>query len=588
MSDKFKNLYESFVGHIDYCNFVESYGEDFIDFSDTNFALLQAQFCGFYLTLLLDEYLVKIDEENYTTKFIPEFIKEFVKMIAIDNGKGYTLGDLSYHDEVTALVKIRNKLAHGDFIILNNDIVFEENNVKGKINLDSLINTLAGFDESYENYFLTKPRCKVFNSHKLLGNFGTLNTEDNFDKLCNSLYRIEITDTPILGTTRNINYVNTINFLHEKIYDLIAKGKDDIIPGFISKNKKILDDNGIKVEYSYRKLPTTECYSYIKEKYMANFEQYKLLPITQQINIINNISYRMHKGKFQKFNLGKGIFFNLLILRELKKNHNITFREIIENNPSLYNMFLYHMDDVVISSYLVAFNSLYEYGLDKESTKNGFTNFIKIYDGEQLDFSQLSLEKLDDSNMTIERDCNSFMDDILKYETNSIDIIDKTILSKENNLKNYLERCKNKNEAKIKMLISEVEKAKQEKENLLLKIDEIKLAFANYDQEKYIRNLNIIYHIRNAISHGNLFVDSYSNNIQETSIVIKDFYEGKICYERKMKIKDFVTLFSIQNIKVTYGFIAENIVDETLPADDYLDKLNKRLSIRKCKYMKGV
>ena len=138
------------------------------------------------------------------------------------------------------------------------------------------------------------------------------------------------------------------------------------------------------------------------------------------------------------------------------------------------------------------------------------------------------------------------------------------------------------------MLISEVEKAKQEKENLLLKIDEIKLAFANYDQEKYIRNLNIIYHIRNAISHGNLFVDSYSNNIQETSIVIKDFYEGKICYERKMKIKDFVTLFSIQNIKVTYGFIAENIVDETLPADDYLDKLNKRLSIRKCKYMKGV
>lgn len=578
--DKFKNLYESFVGQIDYCNLIESYGEDFVDFTNTNFDLLQAQFCGFYLTLLLDEYLIKIDDNNHTTAFIPEFIKEVVKMVAVDNGNGYTLGDLSYHDEVSVLVKIRNKLAHGDFIIRDNEIVFEENKVEGRVNLELLIKALYSFEDSYEDYFLSGPRCKVFNSNTLENNSIAIDTEKDFNRVCNNLYRIEITDTPVIGTVRDVNYTCAMRELYGEITKFINKNRTDIIPHHINICKDWFKQKGIMINCSIQKLNTTEQYKNIKAKYMANFDVYKLLPPVQQLNLINNISYRINKGKFQKFNIRKGILVNLYLLKKFKENPNDILKKVIEENPNMYKYFLYHMDDVIISSYLVGFNSLYEYGLDKESTKNGSSNFIELYDGEQLDFSRLNIDKLYDPNMTIEHNCDTFEDDVLKYENDSIANIDRTIAAKEKILNNYLEKCKNQEEAKINQLTSEIEKAKQEKKGLLARIEDIKLALITCDKDKYTKNLNIIYHIRNAIAHGNIFVDSYSNDIQETSIIIRDFYDGKTCYERKMKIKDFATLFLKCNIDVLYDFITRNINDKSILLDDYLDTLDSRYLLR--------
>jgi len=579
-NEKFKNLYQSFTGQIDYCNLIESYGEDFVDFTDTNFDLLQAQFCGFYLTLLLDEYLIKIDDKNYTTEFIPKFIEKIVEIIAIDNGKGYTVGDLSYHDATTILVKLRHKLAHGDFIIKDNNIVFEENKTEGRINLDLLKKALLSFEDSYEDYFLTKPRCKAFNCARLPEGFININTESDFDKACNNIYRLEITDTPISKTGRNAKYVIIMDQLYKEIVRLIEKDNSHKIPELIFQNQKILIDNGIKLEYSFRRLPITECYNNTKEKYMANFEEYKLLPAAEQLNLINNLSYRINKGKYQKFNIRKGLLLNIFLLNEFKKNPNYTLKKVIENNYELCNLFIYHLDDIIISSYLVAFNSLYEYGLETEATKKGYTNFVKIYEGKQLDFSKLDLDKLDDPKMTIEHDCDNFTTDVLEYEKDSIIEIDKQIASRNRNLKSYLENCRNQQESKINSLTTEVEKVKQEKEVLLSKIDDIKVSLMTYDREKYIKNINIIYHIRNAIAHGNIFVDSYSNDIQETNVIIRNYHEGKICYEKKLKIKDFVTLFSIPNIEVCYEFITNNVIDKNVIINDYIDSLTVRTILK--------
>lgn len=571
-NNKFKNLYQSFTGQIDYCNFIETYGEDYVDFSNTNFDMLQAQFCGFYLTLLLDEYLVQIDKNNYTTEFIPEFINQIVSMIAIDNGKGYTVGDLSYRDATTVLVKLRHKLAHGDFIIKNNEIIFEENNAEGRVNLDLLKKALTNLEDMFENYFLTKPRCKAFN-YIIPNGFINADTEENFDKLCNNSYRIELIDTPIEGTERDINYTIAINYLYDSITKLIRKHEVYRIPELIYKKQNIFIDNGINIEYLIKRLPLTDCYKKTKEKYMANLELYKVVPTPLQLNIINNISYRMNKGRYQKFNVRKGLLLNIFVLGELKKNPNYTLTEIVDDNPELCNLFMYHIEDIVVSSYLVAFNSLYEYGLETEATKKGYTNFVKIYNGEQLDFSKFNLEKLYDPNMTIEHNCNNFEEDISIYEKKSIDAIDKKIKGKMDNLQSYLNGSKDKQESKINSLTAEVENAKKEKEELVLKIQDIKLSLEKYDKEQYTKNINIIYHIRNAIAHGNIFVDSYSDDIQETGIIIRDYYNEENCYEKKLKVKDFVDLFLISNVETIYDFIANNVTDEKIIIDEYMQKL---------------
>lgn len=581
--EKFKNLYQSFTGQIDYSNFIESYGEDFIDFSNTNFELLEAQYCGFYLTLLLDQYLIKVSDKVYSSKFIPEFVDEIAKNIAVNNGDGYTLGNLSYKNSIDVLVKIRNKLAHGDFIIKNDEIIYVENNEEGKIDLSKLKKVISNFDNIYEDYILDGPRCKVFNFNSMLNNYFTINNESDFDKICDNIYRIEIIDEPMSGHVRDCKYVSTINYFYDAIRDFIDKRRVDLIPKFISKNEKVFKDYNINLKYSIKRLSITECYDAVKEKYMCNLEQYKLLTSCDKLNVINNISYRVNKGKYQKFNLSKGILLNLIILNELKNNPNYTLDEIIKKNSKINNLFMYHVEDIIISSYLVSFNSLYEYGLDGESTSNGHTNFVKIYDGEHLDFSKFGFDILDDPNMTIEHNCDNFESDIIKYENDEIKRIDSKINGLTNSLNQYLNNCTNKTEEKTNLLITKVEDAKREKEELLTKLDDMKMSLVCYDKDKYIKNINIIYHIRNAIAHGNVFVDSYNNDINETEIIIQDFYDNKVCYQKKIKIKDFVSLFLMNNIENVYDYISDNIVDKTLLVGGYLNNVKVKSMMKTMK-----
>ena len=123
---RYENLSDALISHFSYCRFIETYGEEKIDFQNINFDLLQTITSGCLLTLLMDDYFKK-ENSKTTSILMPEMTKYLTKIVAESNGKGYTLGDLMYHDECTVLEKIRNKLAHGDFIVKDGQIIFEEN-----------------------------------------------------------------------------------------------------------------------------------------------------------------------------------------------------------------------------------------------------------------------------------------------------------------------------------------------------------------------------------------------------------------------------------------------------------------------------
>jgi len=205
---RYKNLYDALTSHIDYCNFIETYGEDNVNFENTNFDLLQTIYGAFSLTLLIDDYFV-VQNNTINCKLIPNVVQQLIEKIAVYNGHGYTVGDLMYKDEYTVLEKVRNKLAHGDFIIRNGEIVFEENKLEGRIRVDKFLSFITTFETEAPQYTLSNPYTKVFNKTENLNRARKITNQKDID------YKFEIVsyneDTCIINwqMTRTMTANNT-------------------------------------------------------------------------------------------------------------------------------------------------------------------------------------------------------------------------------------------------------------------------------------------------------------------------------------------------------------------------------------------
>ena len=105
----------------------------------------------------------------------------------------------------------------------------------------------------------------------------------------------------------------------------------------------------------------------------------------------------------------------------------------------------------------------------------------------------------------------------------------------------------------------ELKNAKLLKREIEEKVKRLRDLEKSFDFEKYKRNFNIITYIRNAIAHGNIYVDSYATNIMESDIIIVNEYEGKIVYEKKIKAKDFIKIFEANNVNYIQSFYLNNI-----------------------------
>ena len=150
--DKFKNMYEAIFSHIEYSNYLEEYGQINTLLSRVNYNLLMSIYCGIYLLTVVNPLIDKKSNGDVKINLDQAFLNELIKRVATDNGSGYTIGELSYKDANTVLFKIRNKLAHGDYVVTNNNIIFEENGKKGIVNIDKLSIMIVELDNSIRDY----------------------------------------------------------------------------------------------------------------------------------------------------------------------------------------------------------------------------------------------------------------------------------------------------------------------------------------------------------------------------------------------------------------------------------------------------
>ena len=568
---RYKNLYDALTSHIDYCNFIETYGEDDVNFNNTNFDLLKVIYGSFELTQLMDDYFIKSDNTVKCT-LMPGFVQYLVSKIASYNGRGYTLGNVEYCDEYTVMEKFRNKLAHGDFVIIDGEIVFEENNVEGRVSVSKFMNFVCSFRNEAKANTLNLPYTKSFNKLANKKYLKKISNEKTMDNVCDDICILKFIDEPNFLKVRDCDYVINRDNFYKEVGEKLSKLSLPVLEQFIMQKISILKKQGVNIKYSRQSVKELDYYQNIKDRYFGMNDVYSELSLSGQIDRIINLALVLGNGQYQKFDIMAGLHLNFYTMQLLKEYPEYTLTEIITKNNKACNLYLYHLNSIILSSYLVGFVAAYEYGLEKGLTQKGSYNLVSIFEGKSLDFSKLEIDALDDSNMLIEHTFDKYLVDVAEYENKYINKINMSIEVATKKLKQYTENCRNQEQDRIIKFQTEIEQLNLMKEELEAKIERLKKFEEKFDLDKYTRNINIITHIRNAVAHGNVFVDSYENDIRETDIILRDYLNDEIVYEKKIKVKDFVMLFRIDNVQNIYNFIISNIKDKTLVDENNYQK----------------
>lgn len=252
---------------------------------------------------------------------------------------------------------------------------------------------------------------------------------------------------------------------------------------------------------------------------------------------------------------------NLIMLKTIKKYGTTDIEVLKDKIINEYGMIYINYDSLVSSS-IAMFNSLFSYARD-DVYKN--SNKFTLIENNGLDYGKLDLKEFDISKLNID---NSRYLELVRQVNKSIKELD------ENN-KKLAELTKSKAivegkgnviaSGKINTNISLL----TTKQSLLLakvtsKQNELK-TFIDYckNNSDYLRNECIIEGIRNSISHGNYRVKAESS-LEECKIIFEDIYEGELTFKAQIKLLDFITLL-VNN---------HNIIS------DFVDDKSKKLSLK--------
>lgn len=583
---RYKNLYDAYLSHINFSNYIESYGEDEVDLTKINYNLLIALFSSFYFTIALDKYIEKVDGADPIVKIVPEFLDEVVSLFAGKYGTGWKLGELSYKNSSVVIDKVRNKLAHGDYIVENGYIIFNENKLEGRIHVDNLIKAIAAIDAGIKTYKQEGESTTINACLKYVEN-RSVHGEPSFKKYCKDFIVMFVNDEPLPGRNRSVEYVTFLEKIKKRIFELFQEDElnDTRIKKYLEKNKPLLELYGISLNYNICTAYDLDYYEELKNYYFETNEYSKEFQGSMLGRYLINKILKLSKGRFQTFNASKGTYVDLALLKMFRDNPGITLWDIPKLYPELSGILIDDIDNAIIATNLVGFNSFYQFGLEKGLTNKGQYDLAKIVNYSSLDFSKLDLDLLDDPNMVIEHKFECYHSDIQKYKDKEPGLKNRVEVAREV-IQKYLDHTADEdlNQDRLNILRDRYYQTLTDYNNNQALINNMEYFYSNFDHDKYVRNINIIEHVRNAISHGNVFVDEYEKHkdIINKTIIIKDYdLDGNIVYDKTLTMYEFASIFKMKNFYVLNGFITHNIEDKSLVDDSFVEELNRRIDNRK-------
>lgn len=497
--------------------------------------------------LVVKDELIEGSKNNFICKTIDEGILNCVDKVATKTKDGFEIDGFTFKNPEEIVGLIRNKLAHGEFIIdlENKKVSFKLEDSMMSLGMTNVINMIS---ESMDYYYLN-----------------TSNTEYQKDII--AINKIDKTRTKPLKTKSEIKgFLRTLSkmsFSFKKqdggpLDDNIAKTADNVISAYendfsldlLIKAKNKFAQKGYSFDWEKTSLKSDlidDTTNYIYKNYPKN------IPYEYQIRFMKkDLESRLNPKK----HLVKSLQKNMMLLEIAYKNQTVNYGEVLEEYQKECSYDTVGIEELATASFAL-FEAMFSYGNDKFLENSNEYTFLPS-DG--LDYSTLDLSSI--NVLYINKD-NGFKNSIqieLISKKKKITEIDAKISKNEQSL---VQVTKSGNLKAKAILESNLQKSYQERDKmyeelkaLLIRLNEINL-YESFN-ESHLRNKVIINGIRNSISHGNYKIETVENRIDK--IVFEDIYEGVLTFKCEVPITEFINMI-YKNEKPIEEFLNN---DETL------------------------
>lgn len=492
----------------------------------------------------------------YESKVFLKALEDSAEVISKKVSDGYKIDNYIFPDAATVVAIVRNKLAHGKYIIdfEHERVILEHKGNEMTISLYKLKTfIMKAFKSALSDVKTNKyDRSVVYFNNKS----NTVRTK-GFINL-----------SEVRGVIKTFKYVE---FLLESIdNEYIPKFCIDMFEQFLKAFKerpdvvlqsqlytdlcKLLKQNGCKISYTVKKINNSKDYAEILEFFDKQVIDHSELTYLQQLEILGIEIQRKIDNKYNSFNPIAANVKNLILLDGIARNGSIDDMVLSSfANKELEKDIRFHYDEFGMSL-ISMFNSLFMYPFDDVYSIGGeYTpDRSSGLDFSKLDFSMIKPDVLSiaDSPLVKAKEKVDSLINRQKEVTDKINAQQYNLNNVSGNPSAVIAINNNINDLKQKLVDLTCDYVKFEQEYLDIKKD--------YDDNSlYFKNMAILEGIRNSIAHGHYeFVSN--GDFFDTIIVFNDLYEGKLTFQAKISFYDFEKMIN-ENSQIVIKFINDKI-----------------------------
>lgn len=561
-NDKSKNNYISLIkANEKYMKYISSHSlnNEFISKEEINYLIVG--YISVSLLLFKDEYIKKDEYKNLSTTLNSDIIEKYSKIVSTKVDNKYKIGDITFNSPIEVIDKIRNKLAHGDYEIKDNNVIIEVEDSIGEIEIDKLLSLSTTIDSTWEKFQLGSENKFSYIATSIPNDNFKLNTKEDINNLLVNSRYIEIKDNPIPPAIRNEQYAKMVNFFIDKAKRETTNGVniEDLVK---RKNiKSILDRSLINIKVKETKINNLNSSNKIKNKLLSKLSFISNIKVEEQLKYIGILIHSAELDTMPKKDIFHGLMLNELILKKLKEDITIKEQDIINDYESGYLLVLENEKIQVVTT-IIQFYFNYIYGLEQVLNNNDNEHIIDIVENKLFDFSKLDLSNIKPSSIIVEKEYSYFPEQIEKIKKDIL-VLNDRYNKIDTNIKR-LSSIKGK-EDKLEELITlrnEIKLQQDKKLELLDKCNDFMLN--NYNNYKY--NRAVIEHLRNCIAHGNIKIDIFRPNyeVEDTVVMLNDIFKDNNTFSLETTLEEFNTLFNEHNLNEIYNFLGlDNNTKET-------------------------
>lgn len=548
------NTYQELLeANIKYLEYLNSFGEK-NDLDEKSINLLKVGYATFALLLWKDEIIKKDSEYNLSTTVVEEILDEHINIIT--NKKNiWSIGEIEFTASLDLLNVLRNKLAHGDYQIKENEIILEINDKIGSVNIDRLLDLTIQLDQNLSLIQKQKENTVgMIRNKNALENIN-IKTKSDLDKALSNMSYVEIKEKPRKLSLRTKEYIALAINLKEVVKTSIQNLRKVDNLTLVPKVKFLLEQVNMDAKVTETMSTDLEATEKARKMYVSRINEMRAMsPIMQQKYLAFWLQEAIKK-EMQKKSISFGIVNNEVLLKELKKNPNRNLINIIEQNK-FGPLLTVENEKTVLTAYLINFYFTYIYALDNILNEKNKEDIRDIVENKAFDFSKLNLSGIK-NQMDIEtKNFSNFEGQTNKLDSDILNL-DTRIYKLQNiidSLKNVIESHPERKEVLDKNIL--IQEEALSKRDYIIGLKERVKKYCEEDLTRYKKNRAIIEHIRNSIAHGNISLNIFNGNytLEDALLTFNDEHDGKAT-TIQLTLKEFETLFSNENIKTILDFI---------------------------------